>query len=65
MTTITIALPDERVQQLKEIAERVGVTPEELLRAHIEEWLSHPEPSFAQAVEYVLHKNAELYRRLA
>ena len=31
----------------------------------IEELLARPEPAFEQAVEYVLSKNAELYRRLA
>ncbi len=65
MTTITITLPEERAVKLKELAEGMGIAPEELLRARVEEWLSRPEPDFASAAAYVLKKNAELYRRLA
>lgn len=65
MTTITIALSDDRLLQLKTIANKFGVAPEELVRVSIEELLTRPEESFRQAVDYVLKKNAELYRRLA
>ena len=65
MTTLTIALPDEPMQRLKELATEAGVAPEELLRASIEQWLTRPREDFAQAAAYVLKKNTELYRRLA
>ena len=65
MTTITISLPDERLQRLKEIAARFSVAPEELVRVSIEELLTRPEEDFRRALEYVLNKNAELYQRLA
>jgi predicted transcriptional regulator len=65
MTTITISLPDDRLQKLKEIATRFSVAPEELVRVSIEELLTRPEEDFRHALEYVLSKNAELYRRLA
>ncbi len=65
MTTITISIPDDRLQQLKEKASRFRVTPEDLVRVSIEELLTRPEEAFRRAVEYVLNKNAELYRRLA
>jgi hypothetical protein len=65
MTTITITLPDDRLVQLKEMAARLGVTPEDLARVSIEELLSHPEDALQRAITYVLTKNAELYRRLA
>ena len=65
MTTITISLPDDHLQKLKEIAMRFSVAPEELVRVSIEEWLTRPEEDFRRALEYVLKKNAELYRRLA
>jgi len=65
MTTITISLPDDRLQKLKEIATRFSVAPEELVRVSIEELLTRPEEDFRRALEYVLNKNAELYRRLA
>ena len=32
MDAITITLPDERLKRLKEIAEKPGVSPEELAR---------------------------------
>ena len=65
MTTITIPLSDERLQKLKELAKEANVTPEELVRVSLEEWLSRPKEDFARAANYVLRKNRELYRRLA
>lgn len=65
MATITIALPDDRLLELKEIADKLGIKPEDLVRVSIEELLTRPEETFQQAIDYVLKKNAELYRRLA
>jgi predicted transcriptional regulator len=65
MSTITITLSDERLLRLKELAKEVKLTPEDLVRASLEEWLSQPKEDFARAADYVLRKNAELYRRLA
>ena len=65
MTTLTISLPEDRLQQLKERAAELGVAPEELVRASIEELLTRPDEEFQRALTYVLTKNAELYRRLA
>jgi hypothetical protein len=65
MSTITIALPEERLIKLNEMAKQLGVVPEDLVRVSIEELLSRPEADFEQAVAHVLSKNAELYRRLA
>jgi hypothetical protein len=65
MTTITIALADDRVEKLKQIAARFNISPEDLVRVSIDELLTRPEESFQQAAEYVLNKNSELYRRLA
>jgi hypothetical protein len=65
MSTITVAIPEERLAQLNERAKELGVVPEELVRVSIEELLTRPEPEFEQAVNYVLKKNTELYRRLA
>ena len=65
MSTITIALPEERLVKLNEMAKQLGVVPEDLVRVSIEELLSRPEEDFGQAVDHVLSKNAELYRRLA
>jgi predicted DNA-binding protein len=60
MTTITIALPDERMEMLNEMSMKIGVTPEELLRANVEEWLDEQKTDMSQVSDYVLHKNQEL-----
>ena len=65
MTSITIPLSEERLERLKSLATQAGVSPEELARAGLEEWLARPRDDFAAAAQYVLRKNAELYRRLA
>jgi hypothetical protein len=65
MSSITIILSDERLLRLKELAKEAKLAPEDLVRASVEEWLSRPKDDFARAANYVLQKNAELYRRLA
>jgi hypothetical protein len=42
-----------------------NISPEALLSATIEDWLSSQKGDFTDAANYVLKKNAELYRRLA
>ena len=64
MTSLTVSISDDCFPKLKEVAVKLGVTPEELAVASIEDLLARPEDSFEEAVEYVLKKNAELYRRL-
>ena len=65
MHTITITLSNDRLAKLQEIAARLHISPEELARAGVEELLARPEETCQRAIEYVLKKNAELYRRLA
>ena len=65
MGAITIVLPDERLSKLKEIADSLGVSPEELVRVGVEELLTLPDQDFQQAVHHVLNRNVELYNRLA
>jgi antitoxin FitA len=65
MAFITINIPDEQLQKLQQLARDSQVSSEELLRVNIEEWLTRPQDEFIQAADYVLKKNAELYRRLA
>jgi hypothetical protein len=64
MINITITLPEDRMSRLKEMAAGLGTTPEELVRASVEDLLGRPE-EFRKALDYVLKKNEELYRRLA
>ena len=65
MTTITIELPSERLQKLQEMALKFGVSMEELVRVSVEDMLTQPEEQFRKAAQYVLKKNADLYKRLA
>ena len=65
MTTITIELPNERLQKLREMAQRLGVSMEELVQVSVEDMLTQPEEQFQKAAQYVLKKNKELYKRLA
>ena len=65
MNTLTITLSDDRLAKLREIADRFNIKPEDLARISSEELLTRPEESFQQAADYILNKNAELYRRLA
>ncbi len=65
MTTISISLSGECLDQLRKWAERSGLTPEEFLRHRVEQLLEPPDEQFRRAATYVLQKNAELYRRLA
>ena len=65
MHSLTITLSEDRFDKLQEIARRFNVKPEDLARVSIEELLLRPEESFEQAADYILGKNAELYRRLA
>lgn len=65
MATITIQISDEQLQKLQQLAQESHISPEDLLRASIEDWLSYPKNEFTQAANYVLKKNTELYRSLA
>ncbi|MBI3962432.1 MAG: DNA-binding protein [Deinococcus sp.] len=64
MTSITVPLPDQRLLELQKTAARLGVAPEDLVRASIEELLTRPDEAFMQAMELVVKKNAKLYKRL-
>lgn len=65
MNTISFKIPDERLLKLQETATRLGVPIEELVQMRVEEVLNQTEASFADAMDYVLKKNTELYNRLA
>ncbi len=65
MTSFSITLPDDHADRLRELAREMGVSPEQLLRDGVEEWLDRPSRDFQAAAAHVLEKNRELYRRLA
>ena len=65
MTTLTIAIRDDRFEQLQQLAQQLNISADDLVRISIDEMLSQPKDDFEKAAELVLDKNDELYRRLA
>ncbi len=65
MEQLTINLPKEIAEQLKEASTKIGVKPEDLLLVSLKEKLENMDSDFTDAMKYVLNKNSELYKRLA
>ena len=65
MSNFTVRLTQKQMLKLEEVAARLKITAEELARIGIEDLLARPDHEFQQAADYVLKKNAELYRRLS
>jgi antitoxin FitA len=65
VASITLELSDSQFQKLQDLATLHGIAPEVLLRASLEDWLNSQKSDFSDTANYVLTKNAELYRRLA
>ena len=65
MTTMTLQIDDTKADALRKKAQRVGLEPEQLLTASVDDLIAQPDADFDTAVSRVLSKNRELYRRLA
>ncbi|MBF2073099.1 MAG: DNA-binding protein [Synechococcales cyanobacterium C42_A2020_086] len=65
MAYITLDLSDSQFQKLQDLAKAHGIAIEVLLKASLEDWLNLQKGDFVNTADYVLAKNAELYRRLA
>ncbi len=65
MSTLTINIPEDRWARLKEISDQFGITPEEIVRISVDDLLTRPQEDCMQAIDYVVKKNDELYRRLS
>ena len=65
MANITVSLTEEGLLKLQELAARLMISPEDLVRIGVEELLALPDDEFRRVMNYVLKKNAELYQRLA
>ncbi|PSB26800.1 DNA-binding protein [Stenomitos frigidus] len=48
MPSITIEISEDQLQKLRALAHEQGLSPEALLRDHLEEWLSAPKSKFAR-----------------
>jgi hypothetical protein len=64
MMTITIELNDEEYGELLASANSQSITAEEMVRQSVLKGLEHAK-LMKSSMDYVLQKNAELYRRLA
>lgn len=65
MKVFKLQLPEQTASKLQEAAQRLSVSPEQLSILSIEEKLAQLEEEFGRSSEYVLNKNADLYRRLS
>ena len=65
MKTLKVNLPEPTVNRLEEAARRLKVSLDDLLRMSVEEKLARVDDSYLDAVELVVSKNAELYKRLS
>lgn len=65
MSALTINLSDDLLEHLTNLAQQVNTPPQDLARAVIEDALRRPSAEFERLLEKLLHKNAELYQRLA
>ena len=65
MEPVVINLSDQLAIKVKEAASKIGISPEEFIKSGVEEKLLLLDSDFRNAIEHVLNKNAELYRRLA
>jgi hypothetical protein len=62
---VAFELPAAQAEKLRQEAERLGVSPDELARAAVADLLAVRDEDFSVAAERVLRKNEDLYRRLA
>ena len=65
MKSVIVNLTDQLAIKVKEAASKIGISPEEFIKSGVEEKLLLLDSDFRNAIEHVLNKNAELYRRLA
>ena len=65
MKTLELELPEQTAVKLQEAAQKLGLTPEQLLQISVEEKLARLDAEFLKAAAYVIEKNDELYKRLA
>jgi hypothetical protein len=62
---LAFELSPAQADKLRTEAERLGLSPEDLARAAVNDLLSIPDAQFQDAARRVLSKNQDLYKRLA
>jgi hypothetical protein len=63
--TITVPLTEPQEVALRELAAELRLGVEEVARLALLDLLDRGDTDFEEAADYVLKKNAELYRRLS
>jgi hypothetical protein len=63
--SMAFELSDNETDKLREKAESLGIPPQKLLEAGIEDFLNQPDEEFTETLKDVLDKNDELYDRLS
>ena len=61
---LSLELSQTEHEQLEKVAEQLGLRPEELARAAVNELCNQPPEDFQQIATRVLEKNKALYKRL-
>ena len=61
---LAIDISDEQAARLNSEAEKLGISPESLMKAAVVDMLERKD-DFADAATFVLDKNQELYKRLS
>jgi hypothetical protein len=62
---LSFDLTETQNEKLDSTAKRLGIQPEELAKAALNDLLDQPKEDFEAATQHVLKKNKELYRRLS
>jgi len=65
MAIIKVEIDDSKAAILREKAKKFGLLPDQFVTASIEDLISQPDPDFEAAMQKVLSKNKELYKRLS
>jgi hypothetical protein len=61
---IPLDLTPAQEERLRNQAQLLGLSAEDLARLAVEDLLERPESEFSEAARYVIEKNRELYDRL-
>jgi len=63
--SMAFELSDHDAEKLREKAESLGISPQKLREAGVEDFLNQPDEQFTETLKDVLEKNSELYDRLS
>lgn len=65
MKTITISMDDHKLNLLENTAKKFGLSVNDLVEATFEDLISKPDDDFQNAMNFILKKNHDLYKKLS